>query len=432
MLQLSPCQPGWIPRPTNSHLWKNLSALHGAPRSLGLQRRPPQQLIPVRSPLHGAPRSLGLQLFGRAFLRLRSDPHVCWHNTSGFDRLRRRKRHCSRSPAIKGVCVHPSQNPSKKHTSHTQTSNKQHTQHIKIAKKSTLHAISLHNESQPVTMKRNAILESRYIILDRAMSIGWAPTIGSSIASSDQADWDNLLTEDARRTGHWAVEGGKHCYLNGNVDCPEAEEWDQHWSGLKGSLRGWLFSQYRQHIRARCVAKTIRNYFTTSGTYVECGCGSSETSCRIIPKPGQAFLALDFASRPLRMALNQSCHVGGIQADIRQLPFRDHSLDGLWNLGVMEHFETGEQIAILKEFHRVLKPGRPLLLWWPPKIALDLLVLSPFGWGFPSEPGRIDKRTAMNRLATTGFDDVKVTLPIGDGWTQLLVTARTSSRVVRS
>ena len=195
------------------------------------------------------------------------------------------------------------------------------------------------------------------------------------------------MSDAALATGEFVEHTGKPCFLTDDVACPEAAEWDRHWQGLSGTLRGRLFSLYRWQIRSRCVARTIAKHFTAPGVYVECGCGSSETSCRIRPRLDQTFLALDFAAEPLRMALHQPCLSGGIQADIRRLPFRDQSLDGLWNLGVMEHFEEDEQLTILREFHRVLKPGVRALLWWPPRFALDRCILWTLGKCFPSEPG---------------------------------------------
>ena len=234
------------------------------------------------------------------------------------------------------------------------------------------------------------------------------------------ANWSGLLTDEALGSGRWVEQHGKPCYLNDEVNCPEAEEWDRHWRGLAGSLRGRLFSLYRLQVRSRCVARAVAKHFTAPGVYVECGCGSSETSCRIRPQPGQTFLALDFAARPLGMALHQPCHSGGIQADIRRLPFRDQSLNGIWNLGVMEHFEEDEQLTILREFHRVLKPGGKLLLWWPPRFSLDAVVVACLGWKFPSEPGRATSDSVSHSLKLVGFGNVCVSLPVSDGFTELL------------
>ena len=41
----------------------------------------------------------------------------------------------------------------------------------------------------------------------------------------------------------------------------------------------------------------------------------------------------------------------------------------------MEHFDENEIQAILTEFRRVLKPNGVVLLFWPPKLGLSVIVL---------------------------------------------------------
>jgi len=44
--------------------------------------------------------------------------------------------------------------------------------------------------------------------------------------------------------------------------------------------------------------------------------------------------------------------------DIREgIPFPDNSVDLIWSQHVMEHFNESESQAVLREMHRVLKPG---------------------------------------------------------------------------
>jgi predicted SAM-dependent methyltransferase len=54
--------------------------------------------------------------------------------------------------------------------------------------------------------------------------------------------------------------------------------------------------------------------------------------------------------------------------------------EGVYNLGVMEHFTEDEIRAILKEFHRVLKPGGKIALFWPPSFGLSVRFLSVVHW----------------------------------------------------
>jgi SAM-dependent methyltransferase len=63
------------------------------------------------------------------------------------------------------------------------------------------------------------------------------------------------------------------------------------------------------------------------------------------------------------------------QADIFRLPFADGSFDGVYNLGVMEHFTRAEITRVLTEFRRVLRPGGKVLLFWPVRHAPSVWVL---------------------------------------------------------
>jgi SAM-dependent methyltransferase len=198
----------------------------------------------------------------------------------------------------------------------------------------------------------------------------------------------------------------------------EAAAWDQHWLGLQHGLAGRLFSLYRRQIRSRCVARYLARYFPPHGLFAECGCGSGETSGRL--GTDRTVIAVDFSRVALDQALRFPCYVGGVLADIRHLPFRDQSLDGLWNLGVMEHFDTDEQLQVLREFRRVVEPGGAALLWWPHSWGLDHLILRPFGQWFPHEPGRRNRSAMRSMCLLAGFQCVRVVCPWTDCGTEML------------
>jgi len=98
------------------------------------------------------------------------------------------------------------------------------------------------------------------------------------------------------------------------------------------------------------------------------GSGSSQTSV-LINKMSRKFYALDFAFDAVSHSRVIPVIAGGIQGNLFSLPVRSNSVDGIWNLGVMEHFTDSEINTILKEFNRTLKPGSCAILFWPPLIG---------------------------------------------------------------
>jgi SAM-dependent methyltransferase len=146
---------------------------------------------------------------------------------------------------------------------------------------------------------------------------------------------------------------------------PEQNDWSAHWSdGMQASASQRFFSFYRKAVFSRTVRHYLHKHFAAEGVFVEAGSGTSETSMRVAKHDGaRTLVAVDIV-----LPVLAQCHpvmdvrLGG---DIFRLPFLDGSLDGIWNVGVMEHFTAPQIDAILREFHRVLKPAAPLILLWP-------------------------------------------------------------------
>jgi SAM-dependent methyltransferase len=141
--------------------------------------------------------------------------------------------------------------------------------------------------------------------------------------------------------------------------------WSEHWSDdRQSSFSQRFFSFYRKAVFARTVRYFVGKYFPKQGRFLEAGSGTSETSLRIDKgNRDKTLVAVDIVPRVLR-----NCHPimdHRVCGDIFRLPFQDSSIDGIWNVGVMEHF-THEQIdKIMRELHRVLKPGCRIVLLWP-------------------------------------------------------------------
>jgi SAM-dependent methyltransferase len=145
----------------------------------------------------------------------------------------------------------------------------------------------------------------------------------------------------------------------------EFTEWSQHWNKEnQDNLSQRFFSYYRKIVFARTVGYFINRYFPETGIFAEAGSGTSETSIRINKKAGNRILiALDL----ILPVLLKNHPVMDIKlcGDIFYLPFQNESLDGLWNVGVMEHFLHPQIDQMMSEFHRVLKHGAPIVLLWP-------------------------------------------------------------------
>jgi SAM-dependent methyltransferase len=202
---------------------------------------------------------------------------------------------------------------------------------------------------------------------------------------------------------------------------PEAEAWGDHWSQDKqSSLPQRFFSFYRKAVFARTVAYFLDGSFAEEGVFLEAGSGTAETSQRVNKRGGRRILiALDLIGEVLK-----HCHPimdVRIQGDIFRLPFRDSSLDGVWNVGVMEHFTWDQIDEILCEFHRILKPGAPVILLWPAESSIPQKILRLIekvvnarrsGPRFLFHPDEISKlpssAAARQILSRNGFNRIEV------------------------
>ena len=65
-----------------------------------------------------------------------------------------------------------------------------------------------------------------------------------------------------------------------------------------------------------------------------------------------------------------------LKSDINlALPFQKESFDGIYHLGVLEHFNVDEIQECLLEFKRVLKQDGTMIVFWPPSFGLSVKFL---------------------------------------------------------
>lgn len=206
------------------------------------------------------------------------------------------------------------------------------------------------------------------------------------------------------------------------------QHWDSYWAKKEDN---WFFNFYRKQIFARAVSYYTNRYFPKEGVFVEAGCGSGQTSSRI-SKHKRTLIAVDFSAVALKGARKNKKFDRLIQADISKLPFKSNSIDGIWNLGVMEHLEGDDIKKALDEFYRVLKKDRHIILFWATKITPYQLCLDSYNRLFkqnfklfPDEHNRLaSKKHAREIISKTKFKGCMAFFSWRDLFTDIVIVAR--------
>ena len=156
----------------------------------------------------------------------------------------------------------------------------------------------------------------------------------------------------------------------------ESQGWDEYWSGKRtalGTLYDLVATVYRQVIR-RNLRRYAKRSFAEGARVLHAGCGSGQVDRDLHERVHVT--AVDISERALRLYARNNPRASRIeQASIFDLPFEEGAFDGVYNLGVLEHFHRQEIREILGEFHRVLKPCGKLLVFWPHRRGSSVLFL---------------------------------------------------------
>ena len=133
---------------------------------------------------------------------------------------------------------------------------------------------------------------------------------------------------------------------------------------------------------SRCIfhndKKASFSTFQNSGKWLwkcHAGCGSGQVDTDVTGE--HSVVAFDLSAPALK--IYERVHTDPhdlVRGTIFSIPIKNSSLDGIYHLGVMEHFAEQEIQQILSEFHRILKPGGKMVVFWPPKFGLSVGVLT--------------------------------------------------------
>jgi SAM-dependent methyltransferase len=158
---------------------------------------------------------------------------------------------------------------------------------------------------------------------------------------------------------------------------PKHEGWDAYWAtDAQGSHRLYAFlaSVYRRIFICTRLAWWLKKTFPANARLLHAGCGSGEVDALV----GRHFriTGLDISPGALVRYRRSNPHAEGtIHADLMNLRDVPGGYDGVYSLGVLEHFTPAEICTILDNMRLVLRPGGKMIAFWPLASAPSVKVL---------------------------------------------------------
>lgn len=135
--------------------------------------------------------------------------------------------------------------------------------------------------------------------------------------------------------------------------------WDPIWEQIF-SAREW--GRYPQEDVVRFVARHFYSVPDRSAVrMLEVGCGPGSGASWFIAREGFGLCGIDGSATAIEKARRRFETEGlsgeFVQGDIAVLPWMDESFDAVLDLGCLGCNSEEETVAIVREIHRVLKPG---------------------------------------------------------------------------
>ena len=210
--------------------------------------------------------------------------------------------------------------------------------------------------------------------------------------------------------------------------------WDKH-KQASGIVYDTIATIYRNLVIKRRLNQAILRTFPRGARLLHAGCGSGQVDTDI--QHAMRVTAVDISPSALQIYQQTVPNAEAVKhASIFALPFPNGSFEGIYNLGVMEHFTEAQIRDILNEFRRVLKPDAKLLLFWPHACASSAMVLDTAHWVLndvlhrnvelhPPEITRVQSQEQIGRLLhDAGFALQDYYFGAKDFFVQAVIVAR--------
>jgi dolichol-phosphate mannosyltransferase len=159
------------------------------------------------------------------------------------------------------------------------------------------------------------------------------------------------------------------------IDDPQ--DWDTYWRKKKKTpniIYSILASIYRKLFIKRRLNNVIINNFDEGSEILHAGCGTGQVDGGIAKH--MELTSMDISVEALKQYTKTIPNAKEIiRGSIFSTKFRDDTFDGIYNLGVMEHFNKDEIILILNEMKRITKCNGKIILFWPHRYAPSVIIL---------------------------------------------------------
>jgi SAM-dependent methyltransferase len=158
---------------------------------------------------------------------------------------------------------------------------------------------------------------------------------------------------------------------------PRHSGWDAYWArdrSRSGRIYAILASIYRYAFICPRLAYSLRKTFPVGSKLLHAGCGGGEVDALV--SGSYRITGLDISPGALQRyrQANPRCEAT-IHADLLQLDGLSADFDGVYSLGVLEHFTESEIAMILGNLRKVLKTGGKMIAFWPLQASPSVKVL---------------------------------------------------------
>jgi len=148
---------------------------------------------------------------------------------------------------------------------------------------------------------------------------------------------------------------------------PKHEGWDAYWSfNAAGSHRVYalLASIYRRIFICHRLSYWLSRAFPDGANLLHAGCGGGEVDALVSKR--FRITALDISRNALELYGKNNPHNAGlVHADLLAEPWETEAFDGVYHLGVLEHFETPELVRLVSNLRKMTRRGGKMVAFWP-------------------------------------------------------------------